>query len=145
MPRYFEYPLQPVPQIAIYESSESLAREPANAQTVALPATLLPVAFQWDWTPAYPIVVFTGPFSGSLTRKDREQIWQQWGVPVLEYRLDLFGNVIAEECEARAGLHVRSEATTPSDAEFDQCACGLSSPRIPPSSDNQYRNLTVAA
>lgn len=145
MPRYFEYPLQPIPQIAVYESSETFPDEPADAQTIALPADLLPLALRWKWTPAFPIIVFTGPFSGSLSREHREQIWRQWGVPAFEYRLDLFGNVIAEECEAREGLHIRAEATTPLHAEFDQCACGLSSPRIPASSDTQYRKLTVAA
>ena len=108
MPLLFTYPLKPAPPLAVYEQLEAFPSEPGpEALTVALPSGLLPLAARWNWSPSYAIVVFTGPFWGILTNEERDNVWDRWGVPVYEYRLDSEGSVIAQECDAHDGLHAR--------------------------------------
>jgi hypothetical protein len=132
MPRSLSYALQPRPRIVAYglsfEAMPCIAEdghfEPASlqAETVALPARLLPRVWQSVWTPLFPPVIFTGPTHGELTPEDRELIWRRWGVPVYEQRLSAAGDLLAEECDAHQALHVRAGADLPS--EHRRCPCG---------------------
>jgi hypothetical protein len=59
----------------------------------------------------YPVVAFTGLKHGALSEEDRDAIWRRWGVPVFEQLLSSDYEVLAEECEARRGLHLREECS----------------------------------
>lgn len=136
MPLLFTYPFEPVPPLAVYEQLEASPNEPGpESLTVALPAALLPLAVKWNWSPEYPIVVFTGPFWGMLTQKERDVVWDRWGVSVYEYRLDAAGSVVALECEAHNGLHLVSGAAVPDEAIVTRCECGQTSPRLATETD----------
>jgi hypothetical protein len=56
----------------------------------------------------FPLIAFTGPRHGYLTDADRELFWHGFGVPVYEQLTGLDNDVLADECEAHDGLHVRS-------------------------------------
>ncbi len=131
MPQRFEYPLNPLPRLAVYDRVEAFPHEPSDHQTAALPAGMLNIALQWRWRPEFPVVIFTGPFAGSLTAADRDRIWREWEVPVYEFRLDASGSVIAEECDAHDGLHLRPETEPPIGLDWSRCPCGLGTPRLP--------------
>ena len=142
MPLLFTYPLKSAPPLAVYEQLEAFPNEPGpEALTVALPSGLLPLAARWKWSPSYAIVVFTGPFWGVLTKDERDNVWNRWGVPIYEYRLDSTGTVIAQECDAHDGLHLLPGVSVPSDAIHTRCQCGQTSPRVTMESD---RFLTAA-
>ncbi len=132
MPQRFEYPLSPVPVLRTYEASESFPIQPSrDVEALALPANLLGLGLMWSWHPLYPVVVFTGESCGTLTPEMRDRVWQRWGLPVFEYRLDASGaQVVAEECEAHDGLHLRREVTWPEGPSWTRCACGLDTPRL---------------
>ena len=57
----------------------------------------------------YPAVVFTGIEHGLLYASDRDLLWRVFGVPLFEQLRGLGGELLAAECEAHHGLHVRSE------------------------------------
>ena len=61
--------------------------------------------------PVHSLVVFTGPGSGWITDSDRETTWEAFGVPVYEQISGPFGERLAWECEAHAGLHVEQSHT----------------------------------
>jgi hypothetical protein len=145
MPVRFEYPLNPLPRVAVYDRPEAFPSEPDGQQTVAFPAGMLALALQWRWRPEYPVVVFTGPFAGWLTAADRERIWREWEVPVYEFRLDATSSVVAEECDAHNGLHLRPETDPPIGLDWSRCPCGLGTPRIPAPREVAEAVLTVAA
>ena len=131
MPLQFEYPLGPKTPVAVYEHLDAFPSEPRpESLSVALPAAMLPIALEWKWTPEYPVVVFTGPFWGVLTESVRNAVWDHWGAPIFEYRLDASWNVVAEECDAHEGLHVRAGMPVPADAIYTRCGCGRTTPRI---------------
>jgi hypothetical protein len=133
--RTISYVLRPLPRIVGYGIAldelpcihEGEPFEPASldAETVALPARLLP--FVWDtvWTPRFPAVIFTGPGFGELTQEDRDVIWRRWGIPVYEQRLTSAGELAAEECDAHDGLHLRPGFEVTDDIEHRRCPCGL--------------------
>lgn len=132
MPQRFHFPLSPAPTLAVYDAVEAFPAEPAaGVQTAALPADMLELALRWRWRPAFPVVIFTGPFAGSLTDAARSRIWRAWEVPVYEFRVNAYGAVIAEECDAHNGLHLRPETDPPTGLDWSRCPCGLGTPRIP--------------
>lgn len=138
MQRSVVYILQPRPKIVGYGVSfgdipcipEDAPFDPAQfgAETVVLPARLLTGIWDTVWTPVFPPVVLTGDGFGELTESDRHLIWRRWGVPVYEQRLSPDGAVIAEECDAHDGLHVRPGADLPS--EHRRCPCGYTGPLL---------------
>lgn len=147
MPRDFRYPLGPELRVAVVDGS--CPGEPAEADAVALPANLISFALrEWTWLPEYPIVVFTGNAHGTLTDADRDNVWQRWGIPVFEFRLSASGRVIAEECDAHEGLHLREGVDRGEFAGAEwierRCGCGLDSPRVIQPAERPVRK-TVAA
>ncbi len=132
MPQRFEFPLSPVPVLRTYEASDRFPIQPSlDVEALALPANLLSLALMWSWHPLYPLVVFTGESCGTLIPEMRDRVWHRWGVPVFEYRLDASGtHVLAEECEAHDGMHLRREVPWPEGLSWTRCACGLDTPRL---------------
>ena len=56
------------------------------------------------------VVSFTGGDYGEMREEDREQFWRVFQVPVFEQRVGFDGRVVAYECEAHDGLHVKPES-----------------------------------
>lgn len=121
-PRTFHYPLEHGPKIAILMDgfrSTSRVRNFSDFEldefadlecdTLAAPLPLMHRMTGMRHKLRYPAVVFTGPRLGYLTETDREQFWKAFGVPLFEQFTGLGGEVLAEECEAHEGLHVRGD------------------------------------
>ncbi len=126
-PRIFRYPLEKEPKIAmIMDGFRSTARvrnfsdfhpdelADLNMDTVAAPLPLMRQLALRGHAQRFPIVVFTGPGHGYLTDADRDLFWRVFEVPLFEQFTGLGGEVLAEECEAHEGLHIR-----PGDALFE--------------------------
>lgn len=105
----------------------------------------------------YPCIAFSGGSYDPLNEEDREFLWRCFRVPVFEQLVGFRGEVLAEECEAHCGLHVREDAAIFEDysgelvvtslqtlrypvirlrtgmsghLEHRPCGCGASSPRL---------------
>jgi phenylacetate-CoA ligase len=63
----------------------------------------------------HSLVAFVGPEFGALTSEDRDLLWTRFGVPVYEQLRGLGRELLASECDAHEGLHVREE-----DAIFEE-------------------------
>jgi hypothetical protein len=63
----------------------------------------------------HSIVVLVGPDFGALTSEDRDLLWTRFGVPVYEQLRGLGRELLAAECDAHEGLHIREE-----DAIFEE-------------------------
>ena len=120
----FRYPLQPSPKILMllegFQRSGSIRNvfdlDPsgvagARADTLAAPVSVLRAMAGIAGPQRYPLVAFTGVRHGTLTEADRDLFWKSFRVPVFEQFLGLSNELIAEECEAHDGLHVREEET----------------------------------
>lgn len=131
MPEGFTYPLHPAPEVLVCPEAGALGSALFRAETIAVPASLLPHLWSFDWVPQYPVVIFTGKNFGWLTNADRDLVWSRWGVPVFEQRVDATGRVNARECEAHDGLHVlEGESWVGELLLSSRCACGLEGKRI---------------
>lgn len=138
MEHRLSYVLQPRPRVVSYgigfddlpclPENESFDPGRYGAETVALPARLLPAVWKTSWTPDFPVVIFTGPGFGNLTQSGRELIWRRWGVPAYEQRLSVSGDLLAEECDAHDWLHLNPEADFEGYCENRRCSCGYSGP-----------------
>jgi phenylacetate-coenzyme A ligase PaaK-like adenylate-forming protein len=156
------YPLQPEPVVKVLipgfkpvpwilgPSSEG------RYDTIAAPVDKLRQVARNGRELRYPCIAFVGPNHGLMTGEDRELFWKSFRVPTFEVFLGIHGEVVAEECEAHEGLHVRETtvvescsgqlAVTSFDClrtpvarlligmsgrmEHRPCACGSSAPRI---------------
>ena len=59
----------------------------------------------------HAVVALTRPDESRLSSADREQFWAIFRVPVFEQVIGNRGRLLACECEAHAGLHIRVAAT----------------------------------
>ena len=120
----FRYPLQPSPKILMllqgFQRSGAVRNvfdlDPAGTagsttDTMAAPVNVLRAMAGVAGPQRYPVVAFTGVRHGTLTEADRESFWKSFRVPVFEQFLGLNNDLVAEECEAHEGLHVREEET----------------------------------
>ncbi|MEO8131021.1 MAG: hypothetical protein ABJF23_01870 [Bryobacteraceae bacterium] len=118
----FRYPLQPAPKILMllpgFRRSASFRNvfdlngagtAGMNADTLAAPVNVLRSMAPMAGPQRYPVIVFTGVLHGTLTAADRELFWKSFRVPVFEQLLGLGNELVAEECEAHDGLHVRED------------------------------------
>ncbi len=123
-PPEFRYPLQPSPKVLMmlegFQRSgsvrnvfdlDSSGATGSNADTMAAPVSVLRAMAGIAGPQRYPVVAFTGVRHGTLTEADRELFWKSFRVPVFEQFLGLSNDLVAEECEAHEGLHVREEET----------------------------------
>lgn len=159
----FRYLLKPEPVIKVLVTGFSrrpwlVGPEDDHAfDTLAGPVPILRQVAAAARPLRFPCIAFTGPVHGMLSGDDRDLLWRAFRVPVFEQLLGVHGEVLAEECEAHDGLHVREEdvlfesfgdelAVTSLRAlrypvfrlrmglsgrlERSPCGCGLSSPRL---------------
>ncbi len=135
----FRYPIQPAPKVLVlvegFRSHRNVRVQPAAAleklprlapkYALAAPlAALRALALQGE-PHQFPIVVFTGPRHGWLSGQDRDLIWNAFGVPLFEQLLGPDGGVIAEECQAHDGLHLREPVRGTAPVESTLIAAGL--------------------
>jgi len=117
----FRYPLEKPVKVAVlldgFRSSSTIRNfsdfdldELAELETeaIAAPLPLLRTLAELEHPVHYPLVVFTGPRFGYLTSADRDLFWKAFRMPVFEQLTGVLGEVVAEECEAHEGLHIRT-------------------------------------
>ncbi len=128
-PRDLHYPLAPPPRIAVlapgFRETRSVRLFPDNwsrklrhfwPNSIAAPAGVLRALAlsvregRVDLQPlTHAVIVFTGIEHGVLRQADRDLFWQVFQVPLFEQLRGLGGELLAEECEAHHGLHIRDE------------------------------------
>ncbi len=81
-------------------------------------------------TASRAIVVFTNSCSSPLLAANRDWLWQRFAVPCFEQLLDARGQVIAEECQVHAGLHVLQVGAVSGMLTSAECDCGRTEPRL---------------
>ncbi len=119
--RELNYPIQQPPKIAVLADGfrrtahvrmfadfelEEIAQ--LDTETIAAPVEMLRRLAKIVRPQQFPLVAFTGIPHGLLTDSDRNLFWKAYGVPVFEQFCGLEGEVLAEECEAHDGLHIRT-------------------------------------
>lgn len=79
----------------------------------------------------HAIVVLHSEHEALLSESQRLDLWDIWGVPVFE-QIWKDTALIAAECEAHDGLHLRKPMTVSSARDIVRaaCACGETTPRL---------------
>ncbi len=128
--QHFEHPVKPPPKTVVLESGfkhNGVVRVSSDgwipkvaafhpASLAAAPHRLLSLAVAGSRPRlTHSIVVFVGPYFGALTAEDRDLLWTSFGVPIYEQFRGLGGELLASECDAHDGLHIREE-----DAIFEE-------------------------
>jgi hypothetical protein len=65
----------------------------------------------------HSLIAFVGPKFGVLTAEDRDLLWTSFGIPVYEQFRGLGGELLASECDAHDGLHIREKDVLFEDSE----------------------------
>ena len=150
----FRYPLEPVPPTAVLEPwfpSQSGSRfRLFDARDLAALERFRPGAIAASWrrleklsqsvrflaaaSPTHAVVVlhrFPSQEFALLSDAQREQLWRVFAVPVFEQVIGARGALLASECPAHDGLHIRSTAFgLPGEIDRSPCACGDRTPRV---------------
>lgn len=147
----YESPVQPVPRTVVLEPGfaetkrvkvfgqgwdESAARvRPAVIAAAAL--DLIRLAQRWEsrWArPTHFLVILGRVDTGPATAEERDLLWEAFGLPVFEQVLDGSNHVLAYECDAHDGFHVRRVGLRLSGCVLENslCACGDPAPRLLP-------------
>jgi hypothetical protein len=86
----------------------------------------------------FPVRTLAEPF---LSESDRDALWDMFQVPVYALLLDGNGSVIAFECEAQDGLHLKDGCAGVlfGRIELKQCECGRPGPRLMPAAQWESR------
>lgn len=71
-----------------------------------------------------PLVVISTLKSGVMTSRERELLWQAFGLPFYEQVRDGSGRLLAYECDARNGFHWVGEDAVARVPRSGPCACG---------------------
>ena len=71
-----------------------------------------------------PLVLFSFPDTGLLTKSPRDWLWHHFGLPVYEQLRDRDGRLLAFECSAHRGLHVVQPADLDYATTEEACFCG---------------------
>jgi hypothetical protein len=145
----FVSPVQPVPRTVVLEPGfaetkrvkvfgqgwdESAAR--TRPAVIAAPvADLIRLARRWEsqWErPTHFLVVLSRTDTGLATVAERDMLWDAFGLPVFEQVLDGSNQLLAYECDAHEGLHVRRAGLRLSGCfQADSlCGCGDPAPRL---------------
>jgi hypothetical protein len=77
----------------------------------------------------HSIVLFTYAGEPGLSSRERELLWDAFGVPVFEQYLGPRSELLASECDAHSGLHIVN-GYEDLDLEHDVCPCGNRAPRL---------------
>lgn len=129
------YPFRPEPVVKLLSSGFAPARwiiqpsEEGSFDTLAGPVPALR-RLTSGGTLRYPCIAFSGSY-GELTAEDRDLFWKRFRVPVFEHLIGTRGEVLAEECEAHSGLHVREEAAILEDCSGELVVTSLQTLRYP--------------
>jgi hypothetical protein len=75
---------------------------------------------------SHAVICLTWNVDHLLTDAQRDIIWEGFGVPVFEQILGPGNVLLANECNAHAGLHITPAYKGPA-ADIARCACGRSS------------------
>jgi hypothetical protein len=77
-------------------------------------------------------VIAFADLESRLSARDRDFLWQAFGVPVFEQCLGTWNELAAAECEAHEGVHVWRAVPAEWDGyvEHARCACGNAAPRL---------------
>jgi len=80
------------------------------------------------------LVVFARNAETRPAEEDRELFWEVFGVPIFEQYLNRRNRLIASECDAHEGLHVRSATAWRPGWHLEKalCPCGDPRPRLMP-------------
>ncbi|MGH9632656.1 MAG: hypothetical protein ACRD7E_30485 [Bryobacteraceae bacterium] len=140
----FRYPIDPAPYLTIVqEATQRAARTdwirscaPAELDQLRERGLAAPLGLWRELAAApvplrYPIVAFSGLRHGAMTQEDRDLFWDAFRVPVFEQFLGLAGEVLAEECQAHTGLHVRTEDTVVETASGEMILTSLLNLKYP--------------
>ena len=147
----FEYPIAPVPRTAVlvpwFSNGFSIAPRPIRVFRKGWcpeVASFAPAAIAGTWEQlrsllripipslTHAVIVLWRPGQSRLTEDDRDHLWQAFRVPVFEQVIGRSGELLAAECEAHDGLHLKS-SRLPTDNEYvdaSPCACGQRTSRI---------------
>jgi len=139
---HFIHPIDPAPRTAILapgfretrlmrsfpEGWSERARK-FNPASIAGPLALLRRMARDTWSFDQAVVVFTYAGGAGLSPRDRDSLWQAFGVPVFEQYLGPRNRLLATECDAHAGLHVLAGCEGLR-LEREVCPCGNSAPRL---------------
>jgi hypothetical protein len=149
--RLAEYvsPVEPAPRTVILEPGfaetrrvkvfgqgwdESVARS-RPAVIAASAADLIRLAQRWEseWErPTHFLVILSRADTGLATVEERDLLWDAFGLPVFEQVLDVSNHLLAYECDAHDGVHIR-RAGLRLDGCFpanSACGCGDPAPRL---------------
>jgi hypothetical protein len=138
----FIHPIDPAPRTAILargfletrlarmfpEGWNERARR-FNPASIAGPLHLLRRMARDTWSFDQAVVVFTYAGGVGLSPRDRESLWQAFGVPVFEQYLSPRNRLLATECDAHSGLHVLTGCEGLR-LEPETCPCGNATPRL---------------
>ena len=83
----------------------------------------------------HALVILERPGQPRLTEDHRERLWRAFHLPVFEQVIAESGELLAAECEAHDGLHIKSQQLSLENEKVDAspCACGRTTPRLAPS------------
>lgn len=151
----FEYPIAPVPRTAVlvpWFSGGGIVTGVLRSRPIRVfrrgwgpdvaefaPAAIAGTWEQWQELLRVPIpslthavIVLWRPGQERLTEADRDRLWDVFRVPVFEQVIGKSGELLASECEAHDGLHLKS-SRLPTDNEYvdaSPCPCGQKTSRI---------------
>ena len=142
-------------------------------QILAAPADTLRAAGEDAEPLDRGLIVFTGILEGPLRPADGSLFWSRYQVPMFEQFLGFDGELLAWECEAHEGLHIRESAAyfeagvegrilvsflanarlpilrldtgLTGRVVMERCACGVESPRLVELQRRVVRRPAVAA
>ena len=150
----FEYPIAAVPRTAVlvpWFKSKAFAdvlrprpvrifRDGWGSDVAAFaPAAIAGTWEQWQAllrvslpSLTHAVIVLWRPGQERLGEADRDRLWDVFRVPVFEQVIGKSGELLASECEAHDGLHLRSPRV-PLENEYvdaSPCPCGQKTSRI---------------
>jgi len=140
----FRHPLDPAPRTAVlapgFAPSGSIRVFPQGWSAEARRFRPTAIAGRVDVLRAlarrnvdlrHAVIAFT-ELKSRLTERDREFLWQAFGVPVFEQCLGVKNELVAGECEAHEGLHLWRPVPRDWDGDVakSRCACGSVAPRL---------------
>ena len=151
----FQYPIAPAPRTAVlvnWFSSGRFGRGFLASQSIRIfrngwgpdVVAFTPAAIAATWEQlrslerasipslTHVLIVLWRPGQERLTEASRDQLWNTFRLPVFEQVIGKSGELLAAECEAHDGLHLRS-SRLPLDEEYvdaSPCPCGRKTPRI---------------
>jgi hypothetical protein len=136
------HPLDPIPRTAVLaEGFEETAQirvfpqgwcceaERFRPEVLAGPLNSLLALARDQLELTHGLIVFTYDFEARLSDRDRDLLWQAFGVPVFEQVLGPAEELLATECQAHDGLHVTAEPGA-LELDYKSCGCGATTPRL---------------